>query len=90
MKNHEVFSSPLGNIRVDFEGGAVTGLTFTSEECTAVNSGVVMLVQWQLTEYFAGERREFDFPCVLRGTDFQTRVWQALCEIPYGETRSYG
>ena len=43
----------------------------------------------QLEEYFAGERRRFDLPLDLRGTDFQQRCWQALLKIPYGETRSY-
>lgn len=43
----------------------------------------------QLQEYFAGRRREFDFPVELRGTDFQKRCWNALLDIPYGETRSY-
>lgn len=43
----------------------------------------------QLQEYFAGERRQFDLPLDLRGTDFQKRCWQALLKIPYGETRSY-
>jgi len=44
----------------------------------------------QLEEYFAGGRRTFELPLDLRGTDFQLRVWNALLEIPYGETRSYG
>ena len=44
----------------------------------------------QLREYFAGLRREFDLPLEFRGTDFQRRVWAALLEIPYGETRTYG
>lgn len=43
----------------------------------------------ELAEYFAGNRREFSFDLDLRGTDFQKRCWQALLEIPYGETRSY-
>ncbi len=43
----------------------------------------------QLCEYFAGKRKHFDVPYTLTGTDFQKKVWQALCEIPYGETRSY-
>lgn len=43
----------------------------------------------QLKEYFDGVRREFDLPLAPRGTDFQRRVWEALREIPYGETRSY-
>jgi len=44
----------------------------------------------QLDEYFAGERQEFDLTLHLSGTDFQQQVWQALSNIPYGETISYG
>lgn len=43
----------------------------------------------QLDEYFAGQRREFDLPLAPQGTEFQRRVWRALEEIPFGETRSY-
>jgi methylated-DNA-[protein]-cysteine S-methyltransferase len=44
----------------------------------------------QLGEYFAGERTAFDVPVHLEGTEFQVRVWEALREIPYGTTISYG
>ena len=44
----------------------------------------------ELGQYFAGERRAFDFPLDLRGTDFQIACWRALLAIPYGETRTYG
>lgn len=43
----------------------------------------------ELQEYFAGSRKRFDFPLDLRGTEFQLACWQALVEIPYGETRTY-
>lgn len=43
----------------------------------------------ELMEYFSGKRREFDLPLQTEGTEFQTQVWKALREIPYGETRSY-
>lgn len=43
----------------------------------------------QLDEYFTGKRKEFDLPLAAEGTLFQKRVWNALCTIPYGETRSY-
>jgi O-6-methylguanine DNA methyltransferase len=43
----------------------------------------------ELEEYFAGQRRRFDFSLDLRGTDFQLACWRALLAIPYGETRSY-
>ena len=44
----------------------------------------------QLEEYFAGKRKTFDLPLVPKGTEFQQKVWKALQEIPYGETRTYG
>jgi methylated-DNA-[protein]-cysteine S-methyltransferase len=44
----------------------------------------------QLTEYFEGRRRLFELPLAPEGTPFQLRVWNALLEIPYGETTSYG
>jgi methylated-DNA-[protein]-cysteine S-methyltransferase len=44
----------------------------------------------QLTAYFAGTLQDFTVPLDFRGTDFQQKVWAALCAIPFGETRSYG
>lgn len=44
----------------------------------------------QLTEYFAGDRREFELPLQLSGTEFQLLVLEELRRIPYGETTSYG
>jgi O-6-methylguanine DNA methyltransferase len=43
----------------------------------------------QILEYLASERTHFDVPLDLRGTPFQRAVWDALLEIPYGESRSY-
>jgi O-6-methylguanine DNA methyltransferase len=43
----------------------------------------------ELEQYFAGKRRQFDFPLDLQGTDFQLACWRGLLTIPYGETRSY-
>ena len=44
----------------------------------------------QLQAYFRGERHEFDLPLAARGTAFQKKVWDALSEIPFGETMTYG
>jgi methylated-DNA-[protein]-cysteine S-methyltransferase len=44
----------------------------------------------ELDAYFRGDLRRFTVPTVPEGTPFQRRVWSALCEIPYGETMSYG
>jgi methylated-DNA-[protein]-cysteine S-methyltransferase len=47
-------------------------------------------VRAQLSEYFDGQRREFDVPLALDGNPFELRVWEELCQVPYGETVSYG
>ncbi|MCW3122701.1 MAG: ada [Flavipsychrobacter sp.] len=47
------------------------------------------VLEQQMTEYFTGQRKEFDVPLNLLGTPFQVSVWQGLLQIPYGETRSY-
>jgi AraC family transcriptional regulator of adaptative response/methylated-DNA-[protein]-cysteine methyltransferase len=51
---------------------------------------VIERVQADVEAYFDGGLRRFDVRTVLNGTDFQLEVWQALREVPYGETRSYG
>ena len=43
----------------------------------------------ELREYFAGARTAFEIPLKTHGSPFQLAAWRALCEIPYGETRSY-
>jgi methylated-DNA-[protein]-cysteine S-methyltransferase len=43
----------------------------------------------QLREYFDGKRRDFDIPLDVEGTEFQMKVWNALCKIPFGRTASY-
>jgi methylated-DNA-[protein]-cysteine S-methyltransferase len=43
----------------------------------------------EFKEFFQGVRSSFTIPQELKGTDFQTEVWNALCEIPYGETCTY-
>ena len=55
---------------------------------TGVNQHLTTL-ETQLAEYFAGKRRKFDIPLDVRGSEFQQKAWQALQQIPYGETRSY-
>lgn len=44
----------------------------------------------QISEYLEGKRKEFKLPLLMEGTKFQEKVWNALLQIPYGETRTYG
>ena len=53
------------------------------------SSDVIEETMRQMKAYFAGERKVFDIPLQLVGTDFQKSVWQGLIETPYGATASY-
>lgn len=44
----------------------------------------------QISEYLEGKRKEFTLPLLIKETKFQEKVWNALLQIPYGETRTYG
>lgn len=61
---------------------------FQAAIVTSSNAHIEKL-KTQLDEYFEGKRQKFDIPLSVPGSDFQMRVWNALRDIPYGETRSY-
>ena len=50
---------------------------------------IIKKTKKQLSQYFNMQRKEFDIPLLLVGSDFQKSVWNALLEIPYGTTTSY-
>ncbi len=92
MKRFVVVQSPVEDLTLTEENGALTGLYFGRFSLEG-EEGLTALLERasrQLEEYFAGKRKQFDLPLSLRGTEFQRQVWAALRDIPYGETRSYG
>ena len=91
MRGTAVYHSPVGDIRLDWEDGAVTALKNADADTKSdAPNELTRRVFAQLDEYFAGTRMTFDFAWRAHGTPFQQKVWAALCEIPYGETRTYG
>jgi methylated-DNA-[protein]-cysteine S-methyltransferase len=99
MNIYTFIDSPIGRLLLQSDGVAVTGLHMDGPGCPVLdagtwthdpNGGPLPLAVRQLDEYFAGGRRDFDLPLRLTGTAFQQRAWQALTEIPYGATWSYG
>ncbi len=57
--------------------------------CKVSETPLIREAAKQLDDYFVGTRKVFDLPLDPAGTNFQKKVWQELCRIPYGETRSY-
>lgn len=87
-----VYSFPIGKLRLTEEAGALTQVAYQFQQSEPEVSQWTPLLKEairQLEEYFSGKRKEFQLPLRLNGTEFQKKVWQALLEIPYGETRSY-
>ncbi|MGF2881063.1 methylated-DNA--[protein]-cysteine S-methyltransferase [Acinetobacter johnsonii] len=90
--------SPVGVLRLVAHDQALVAVLWENEnpkrvrlaELVEHNQHPILLeTERQLSEYFAEKRQSFDLPLDFAGTDFQKRVWQALLQIPFGETRSY-
>jgi methylated-DNA-[protein]-cysteine S-methyltransferase len=86
-------SSPIGSLRlVVRDGGAVVRIHLPgrqpSEDSRRDHRRCDELAR-QLDQYFEGRLRRFDLRLSPSGTEFQLAAWRALCEIPFGETRSY-
>ncbi len=93
---YTTMETPVGEIVLTSDGKAITGLyTEGYKHYAKFKKGVhdpkpfTQAVK-QLGEYFEGKRRDFDLPLAPAGTEFQQRVWKALCGIGYGKTKSYG
>jgi methylated-DNA-[protein]-cysteine S-methyltransferase len=85
--------SPIGTLCLCAERDQLVGLYLPDRPAPSAppgRGGVLARAAAQLTEYFAGERRDFDLPLAPSGTEFQRAVWHALAEIPFGATCSYG
>ena len=83
------FDSPLGPLAVIERDGAIAELCFgagVTEDATAL----LQTAADQVTEYFAGDRKDFDLPFAAPATPFQEAMRQAMLDIPFGLTRTYG
>ena len=82
--------SPVGPLTLQARDGRLTAVHFGARTPVAPSSPVLEAAAAQLAAYFAGERETFDLPLAMPEDDFQRAVCEALAEIPYGETVSYG
>ena len=99
MTYYSFLPSPIDDLLLLSRDGQITGLFMgehqhgpgISTEWTRDDSQAVLTsARKQLEAYFGGELTDFDLPLQMKGSEFQTMVWEGLKEIPYGETISYG
>jgi methylated-DNA-[protein]-cysteine S-methyltransferase len=95
----KTIDSPVGQLKLVASGEGLAAILWENDPPGRVrleglaedpNHPVLLEAEKQLGEYFAGQRTSFDLQLDFAGTEFQRKVWKALLEIPFGETRTYG
>lgn len=85
-----VYDSPVGPLALHATAYGLAAISFDARGPKGGDPAILAATTAQLDEYFAGERRVFDLPLDLAGSELHRSVWAQLREIPYGETISYG
>jgi methylated-DNA-[protein]-cysteine S-methyltransferase len=90
--------SSLGNVLLVANGDALCGVYFDDQKYLPPidpawqeddRSEVLRAARRELDQYFAGSRKVFDLPLAPNGTSFQRAVWNAIAQVPWGETLTY-
>lgn len=96
---YKSFKSPIGKLKLVASDKGLSAILWEDDKPGRVrlniktedkNHPILLLAEKQLSEYFAGKRKEFSLKLNFVGTPFQVKVWRALLKIPFGQTRSYG
>ncbi|WP_445993835.1 methylated-DNA--[protein]-cysteine S-methyltransferase [Listeria monocytogenes] len=88
-------SSPVGDLFITIDEKWIRNISYDEPknwellEGNIIEKELFQALTIQLDDYFEGKREHFDLPVLLKGTDFQQKVWQALSEILYGVVVSY-
>ena len=87
----QYIDTPVGWLKVITGKVALTAISFENER--GISSDIVPEILqktvFQLQEYFAGKRQEFDLVLSPEGTEFQKNVWDLVSRVPFGEKASY-
>lgn len=86
---HISLHTPVGDVTVFEADGGIVSLDWgwVPEQC---ETALLRRAGEQIHAYMDGDLKDFDLPLALDDTPYRLAVWQALREIPFGETRSYG
>lgn len=84
------YQTKIGTITI---GATVNSITYLKTHDTYLGefkeTDLIQQAYLQLIDYLSGNLHDFDLPLDPKGTVFQKQIWQALCDIPYGETITY-
>ena len=87
----DYLETPLGLFEFQASDKGITQAIFCGDDLKKVQANhITNACKQQLSEYFAGTRKNFALPLDAKGTDFQKSVWDCLIKIPFGATVSYG
>lgn len=99
MYYHTNYNSPLGKMLFVSDGEAICGVWFYNQKFfkSTIDESVrkddlevfVQLKSW-FDDYFRGLNPQINFKLKPDGSEFRKKVWKILCEIPYGQTLTYG
>jgi methylated-DNA-[protein]-cysteine S-methyltransferase len=86
-----IYPTPMGRITLGSDGSALTRFIFGPAKLPGEKTPTTLTNKAanEVQEYLAGKRKSFDIPLNPAGSEFQLQVWNALQEIPYGQTRTY-
>lgn len=93
MKNVFYYETLIGKVGIAEEDGSITHVLLDTddfrEDYVLSETPLLQEAARQLTAYLESKQKVFNLPLMPKGTPFMQSVWQGLCEIPYGETRTY-
>ena len=91
MSNLFFYETDLGIIGIRDNNNAIIEVFYSKSKINDHLKETPLIREYfnQLKEYFQGTRREFTIPIEAEGSEFQKKVWKALLDIPYGQTRTY-
>lgn len=91
MHETSVIESPIGRLKFSIELNCLSRIELdTSAPLSPPITRMGKRVQGQINDYFRSAGNSFQIPILPQGTEFQTRVWLALTDIPPGEVLTYG
>ena len=88
MTHRLAFDGPVGRLAITERDGAIVAIGW-GEEAIGEPTPLLVEARRQIAAYFARDLRRFDLPLAPHGSPHEQRVWAAMRQIPYGETRSY-